>query len=105
MPMVIVSPYAKAGYTDSTPATTESMLAFTEHLFGLPPLGRTDAQSYDFANAFSFAAAPGAGRAGSLAGRAAADGDDAHPGGRATLRPEPPAATHRHLIDGLAVGL
>ena len=67
--MVIVSPYAKAGYTDSTPATLESMLAFTEHLFDLPPLGRTDAQSYDFANAFSFTAAPGAGRAGSLAGR------------------------------------
>jgi phospholipase C len=69
VPMVIVSPYAKPGYVDSTPATLESMLAFTEHLFALPPLGRTDAQSYDFANAFSFAAAPGGHRADGLTGR------------------------------------
>ena len=30
MPMIIVSPYAKPGYTDSTNATFGSMLAFTE---------------------------------------------------------------------------
>jgi phospholipase C len=58
VPMVIVSPYAKPGYTDSTPATSESMLAFTEHLSGLPALGSTDAASYDFAKAFSSGAAP-----------------------------------------------
>jgi phospholipase C len=58
VPMVIVSPYAKPGYTDSTPATSASMLAFVEHVFGLPALGGADATSYDFAGAFSFGASP-----------------------------------------------
>ena len=34
--MVIVSPYARAGYTNSTPATFASILAFVEQTFGLP---------------------------------------------------------------------
>jgi phospholipase C len=38
VPMIMVSPYAKAGYTDRTPATYASMLAFTEHTFGVAPL-------------------------------------------------------------------
>ena len=58
LPMVIVSPYAKPGFTDSTTATTESMLAFVEHLFGLPAMSTTDASSYDYANSFSFPTAP-----------------------------------------------
>ncbi len=53
-PMVIVSPYARAGFTDSTVATTASMLAFTEHTFSLSPLGTPDANAYDYANAFDF---------------------------------------------------
>ena len=60
-PVVIVSPYAKARYTDSTVATTASLLAFTEHTFGLTPLGTADATAYDYANAFNFAQAPLAG--------------------------------------------
>jgi hypothetical protein len=36
--MIIISPYARAGYTDSSPATFVSMLAFIEHTFGLAPL-------------------------------------------------------------------
>jgi hypothetical protein len=52
LPMVIVSPYAKAGATDSTVATPVSMLAFTEHNFGLRPLNRSDGSSYDYSNAF-----------------------------------------------------
>src|SRR5262249_11955690 len=39
VPMVIVSPYAKSGYTDSTPATSVSVLTFIEKTFGLQPLG------------------------------------------------------------------
>jgi phospholipase C len=58
VPMVIVSPYARPGYTDSTPATFASMLAFTEHTYGLPALGTNDASAYDFANAFDYSQTP-----------------------------------------------
>jgi phospholipase C len=58
VPMAIVSPYAKAGFTDSTPATFVSMLAYTEHIFGLPPLGGTDSTAYDYANAFDYTQKP-----------------------------------------------
>lgn len=53
-PTVIVSPWVHPGYTDSTVATTASMLAFTEHTFGLTPLGTTDATAYDYAASFDF---------------------------------------------------
>jgi phospholipase C len=58
VPMVIVSPYAKAGATDSTPATFASMLAYTEHVFGLTPLNASDANAYDYANAFDYSQSP-----------------------------------------------
>jgi phospholipase C len=58
VPMVIVSPYAKAGYTDSTRATFASILAFTEHTFGLPPLAANDAAAYDYANSFDYSQPP-----------------------------------------------
>jgi phospholipase C len=58
VPMVIVSPYARAGYTDTTTASFSSMLAFTEHVFGLTPLASSDANAYDYANSFDFTQAP-----------------------------------------------
>jgi phospholipase C len=57
-PMVIVSPYAKPGFTDSNTASFASMLAFTEHTFGLPPLGIADATAYDYSASFDFGKAP-----------------------------------------------
>ncbi|HLB62851.1 MAG TPA: alkaline phosphatase family protein [Actinomycetota bacterium] len=75
-PMLIVSPYARAGYTDSRPATFASMLAFIEHTFGLDPLGPcatvdswdsscTDditgpngQPTYDYADSFDYEQAP-----------------------------------------------
>ena len=57
-PVVIISPYARAGYTDSTVATTASLLAFTEHTFGLAPLGLADGNAYDYSNAFNFSQTP-----------------------------------------------
>jgi phospholipase C len=58
-PMVIISPYARSGYTDSTPTTVAGgLLAFTEHTFGLPPLSTVDANAYDFRNSFNFAQKP-----------------------------------------------
>ncbi|HEY3832095.1 MAG TPA: alkaline phosphatase family protein [Acidimicrobiia bacterium] len=53
-PMVIVSPYAQRGRTDSTPATFASILHFTEEAFDLAPLGINDAHAYDYAHAFDF---------------------------------------------------
>jgi phospholipase C len=58
VPMVIVSPYAKPGFTDSTDATFASMLAFTEHNFGLSPLNSADGSAYDYSNSFNFSQAP-----------------------------------------------
>jgi hypothetical protein len=58
MPMVIVSPYAKAGYTDSTPATFASILAYVEQTFNLAPLGVNDAGAYGYANAFNYSQTP-----------------------------------------------
>ncbi len=60
MPMVIVSPYVKAGYTDSTPASLASILAFTEHTFALTPLSANDANAYDYSNSFDYTQKPAA---------------------------------------------
>ena len=54
VPMVIVSPYAKLGYTDSTPTTFAGTLAFAEHTFGLPALNSTDGTAYDYRGSFCF---------------------------------------------------
>ncbi len=58
VPMLIVSPYAKPHFVDSNVSSFASMLAFTEHVFGLPPLAQDDANAYDFANAFDFTQRP-----------------------------------------------
>jgi phospholipase C len=58
VPLIIVSPYAKAGYTDTTATTFAGILAFTEQTFGLPALGVNDAQAYPFTNAFNFSQHP-----------------------------------------------
>jgi len=58
LPVVIVSPYAKAGFTDSMPATLVSFLAYTEHVFGLSSLGQADAFAYDFSNSFDYSQQP-----------------------------------------------
>ena len=58
VPLVIVSPYAKPGYTDSTPASFASILAYTEYVFGLNSLGVNDASAYNFANSFNYSQVP-----------------------------------------------
>ena len=76
VPMIIVSPFAKAGFTDTTPATFISVTAFIEHTFGIPPLnpcaGETSflpnctddvidwdrGPTYDFSQAFDFNQSP-----------------------------------------------
>jgi len=57
-PLLIVSPYVKPHYTDTTHTTFSGILAYVEHIFGLRPLGKNDAQAYDFHNAFNYKQAP-----------------------------------------------
>ena len=58
VPMVIVSPWAKHGHVDPRRASFSSMLAFTEHIFGLPPLTNRDAPAYDYQYSFDFTSPP-----------------------------------------------
>jgi phospholipase C len=57
-PLIIVSPYARAGYTDTGATTFAGILGFTERTFGLRPLGANDRLSYAFANAFNYRQRP-----------------------------------------------
>ncbi len=61
VPMVIVSPYAKAGYTDSNNGSLASVLAFTERNLGLPALSVNDAAAYDYSDSFRYDQPPRAG--------------------------------------------
>jgi len=76
VPMIIMGPYARAGYTDTTPATFASLLAFIETVDALPPLNpcagvesqtahcsddavQPDGKpTYDFMNSFDFSQKP-----------------------------------------------
>jgi phospholipase C len=58
VPTVIVGPYARAGFTDSTPTTFSGILAYAEHTFGLAPLNSSDGTAYGFANSFNYSQAP-----------------------------------------------
>jgi len=58
VPLVIVSPYAKLGYTDTTATTFAGILAYTERTVGLSPLGVNDARAYPFTNAFDYRQRP-----------------------------------------------
>ena len=58
VPLIIVSRYAIAGFTDRTPTTFAGILAYTENIFGLKPLNANDAGAYDFHNAFNYGQAP-----------------------------------------------
>ncbi len=64
VPLIIVSPFAKLGYTDSTPTSFAGILAFVEQTFGLAPLNSSDGSAYGYAHAFCFSAASGCTRAG-----------------------------------------
>jgi phospholipase C len=58
VPMILVSPYAKAGFTDHTLTTFAGVQRFTELTFGLPSMNANDANAYPYANAFDFAQRP-----------------------------------------------
>ena len=57
--MVIVSPFARPGFTDSHDmSSTDSILAFVEHMYGLAPLSENDANAYDYSNSFNVLQTP-----------------------------------------------
>lgn len=58
VPLIIASPYARPGFTDTTATTFAGILAYTEQNFGLDPLGPNDAQAYPFTGAFDYSQAP-----------------------------------------------
>ena len=58
VPMVLISPWVKPGYTDSTVASLASTMAFTESVLGLPPLTNVDASAYNYLGAFDFTQTP-----------------------------------------------
>ena len=58
LPLIIISPYARPGFTDTTAATFAGILAYTEHTFGLSPLTVNDQPAYDFSSAFNYAQTP-----------------------------------------------
>ena len=57
-PALIVSPYAKSGYLDSTVYSFESTLKFIEWNWNLPPLATRDANANNLLNALNFNQAP-----------------------------------------------
>jgi phospholipase C len=54
VPALIISPFAKKGFIDSTRYDTTSILKLIETRFGLTPLGTADGAANDLTNAFRF---------------------------------------------------
>jgi phospholipase C len=58
VPALLVSPYAKRGYVDSTTLDFTSMLRFIEDNWGLEPLSTRDARSKSIVSGFDFSQEP-----------------------------------------------
>lgn len=65
VPLLIISPYARAGYVSHTPTTFGGILAYAEHTLGLQPLGPQDTAAYNdatgaawFQDAFDYGQTP-----------------------------------------------
>jgi phospholipase C len=54
VPAIIISPYAKRGFVDTTPYETVSILRFIEWRWNLAPLSARDAAANNLLNAFDF---------------------------------------------------
>jgi acid phosphatase len=54
VPTLILSPFARKGFVDSTVYDVSSILALIEHRFALAPLGTRDKAAADLTNAFDF---------------------------------------------------
>ena len=58
VPLIVISPFAKAGYVSHVPHEFGSILHFIEEQYGLGSLGFTDARSDDLSDCFDFAQTP-----------------------------------------------
>jgi phospholipase C len=58
VPALLVSPYARRGYTDSTQLDYTSILKFIEENWSLEPLAERDAKASSIFSAFDFYQAP-----------------------------------------------
>ena len=58
VPALLVSPYAREGFVDSTPLDHTSILRFIEDNWGLAPLGTRDRRARSLAGAFDFTHPP-----------------------------------------------
>jgi phospholipase C len=58
VPLIVVSPYAKAQYISTTPHDFGSLLKFIETTFSLPSLGYADATADDLSDCFDFNQTP-----------------------------------------------
>jgi phospholipase C len=58
VPLIIVSPYAKAGYVSHVTHDFGSILKFIEQVFSLPSLGYADAAADDLSDCFNFSQTP-----------------------------------------------
>jgi phospholipase C len=58
VPMIVVSPYAKAATISHTTHDFGSILKFIEQTFNLPSLGYADSVANDFSDSFDFTQAP-----------------------------------------------
>ncbi len=58
VPLIVVSPYAKAGYISHNTHDFGSFLKFVEELYRLPSLGYADAVADDLSDCFDFQQAP-----------------------------------------------
>jgi acid phosphatase len=54
VPAIVISPFAKKGFVDTTVYETSSITALIEHRWGLAALGTRDAVAADLTNAFDF---------------------------------------------------
>ena len=57
VPMLVISPFARAGYVDHTTGDFASVLKFIERLHGLAPLTTRDEKASDLLSAFNFSQA------------------------------------------------
>jgi len=58
VPMIVVSPYAKAAYISHNPHDFGSILKFIEETYNLPSLGFADVPADDLADCFNFSQTP-----------------------------------------------
>jgi phospholipase C len=58
VPLIIVSPYAKAGYVSHTTHEFSGFLKYTEEVFELPSLGTRDVNADDFSDCFDYTQTP-----------------------------------------------